>query len=215
MAVYPQRIPDGRFFFILSGFVIFHAYGGKLGSFDATKQFFVTRAGRLYPLHLTVLLAFLGWEWAKWAEVHWGTLPVAGVPFQENTPSLFFANLILAHAFGFWNHPVWNVPSWSISAEFYTCLIFALVALARPSRRSWLLISAVFAAVGLAVSWRYVGNLNSVGRYVLLRCFLGFFSGIIVWHIFAALASRFRDATVLQFGSGLLVVLFLRSKGWD
>src|SRR5579871_5277008 len=61
------------FFFVLSGFVIFHSYGRKLGSWSQIGRFLWLRLGRLYPLHLAFLLVFFGFEVAKWlAEKHFG-----------------------------------------------------------------------------------------------------------------------------------------------
>ena len=47
------------FFFVLSGFLITHSYGGKLRSFTECVRFLFLRIGRLYPLHLAFLLVFL------------------------------------------------------------------------------------------------------------------------------------------------------------
>jgi peptidoglycan/LPS O-acetylase OafA/YrhL len=48
------------FFFVLSGFVIAHAYGERLGDGTSFRKFMVTRFGRLFPLHAFMLLAFRG-----------------------------------------------------------------------------------------------------------------------------------------------------------
>ena len=49
------------FFFILSGFVIFHVYGKKLSNRDRTvvKKYLWARFSRLYPLHVFVMLLFI------------------------------------------------------------------------------------------------------------------------------------------------------------
>src|SRR5262249_28829215 len=49
------------FFFVLSGFVITHAYGGKLRSASSTLEFMTRRFFRLYPLHLFILILLLVW----------------------------------------------------------------------------------------------------------------------------------------------------------
>src|SRR5579871_4742226 len=60
------------FFFVLSGFVIFHSYGRKLASTTDVIRFLWLRLGRLWPLHFAFLLVFLGFEVAKLvAERHW------------------------------------------------------------------------------------------------------------------------------------------------
>ncbi|TIU76049.1 MAG: acyltransferase, partial [Mesorhizobium sp.] len=40
------------FFFVLSGFVIASAYGGRLNEPDDLARFALVRFGRIYPLHL-------------------------------------------------------------------------------------------------------------------------------------------------------------------
>lgn len=127
VVIYHRRfwMGDGRwhgylavdFFFVLSGFVIAHAYGAKLADGRMTwRQFILSRIIRLYPM--IVFGAVLGALAiaAEGLEKHWlglvvralGTLPFAVLalpqpilrePFQPNGPawSLFFeiiANLI-------------------------------------------------------------------------------------------------------------------------
>jgi peptidoglycan/LPS O-acetylase OafA/YrhL len=53
------------FFFVLSGFVIFHIYADRMPSFGSLLRFLWLRLGRLYPLHLLMLLVFLGIEVIK------------------------------------------------------------------------------------------------------------------------------------------------------
>lgn len=52
-------------FFALSGFVLCHAYGQRLNHGAEGLRFAVTRLARLWPLHLTVLALFVGFELAK------------------------------------------------------------------------------------------------------------------------------------------------------
>ena len=47
------------FFFVLSGFVISHAYQERLSSADQARGFLVARFRRLWPLHVAVLAAFV------------------------------------------------------------------------------------------------------------------------------------------------------------
>ncbi len=53
------------FFFVLSGFVISWNYGARLDSWSGVKRFLVLRLGRVYPLHVFMLLCFIGWETAR------------------------------------------------------------------------------------------------------------------------------------------------------
>ena len=123
------------FFFILSGFIMTHAYWDRIGKTVSFKRFFILRVGRLYPLHLFMLLAWLPYIGAK-AYVY--SQGIGGTdPLILNNASTFIANLFLAQSLGFYDLASlfsWNFPSWSISAEFYTYLVFfasALIILAR------------------------------------------------------------------------------------
>src|SRR5690606_39116617 len=50
------------FFFVLSGFVIAHAYGARLTGGAELGDFLVRRIGRLWPLHLATLGALVALE---------------------------------------------------------------------------------------------------------------------------------------------------------
>ena len=49
------------FFFVLSGFVITHAYGPKIANLDDAFHFISRRFFRIYPLHFCTFAAFLAW----------------------------------------------------------------------------------------------------------------------------------------------------------
>ena len=178
------------FFFVLSGFVIFHSYGHRLRTILQTKRFLLLRLGRLYPLHLATMLFFVAVECAKWTalRLHW--LPIASAPFSVNQPATLVSNLLLIHALGIHKDPTWNVPSWSISAEFYTYLLCAVVCMMFSSAKPLLAASGALAAAGFAVSWFLAGSLTSTAQYSFFRCMFGFFSGVIAWHIYRRLAER-------------------------
>src|ERR1700761_3841328 len=50
------------FFFVLSVFVITHAYAGRLGAWPARLTFVARRLARLWPLHVTMLALFIALE---------------------------------------------------------------------------------------------------------------------------------------------------------
>src|ERR1043165_8878053 len=53
------------FFFVLSGFVIAHAYFEKISAGMTVTTFMARRFARLYPLHLLMLFVALGYEIIK------------------------------------------------------------------------------------------------------------------------------------------------------
>lgn len=122
------------FFFVLSGFVIAHAYGERLSGRDGLPRFLFLRLGRLYPLHLFMLLLFLAFEVARACVPMLGA---GGAPaFSDGfTLSSLVANLLMLQAFWPADHLTWNAPSWSISAELLAYGLFGCwLAVAARSR---------------------------------------------------------------------------------
>jgi hypothetical protein len=203
------------FFFLLSGFVIFHSYGERLRTFVQTKRFLLLRLGRLYPLHLATLLFFVAVEGAKWTALRLHLLPIASAPFSVNKPVSLISNVLLIHALGVHKDATWNVPSWSISTEFYTYVLCAIVCMAFSSRLVLLAVSSALAAAGLAVSWFKAGGLVDTAQYAFFRCVFGFFCGVIAWHVYRALARRGLNArAIVWIEAGLFVttIWFLMEK---
>jgi peptidoglycan/LPS O-acetylase OafA/YrhL len=186
------------FFFVLSGFVMFHSYGAKLRTAGEAKRFLLIRWGRLYPLHLVMLLVFVAIECAKVVALRYRLAPVASVPFSVNTPGSLIANLLLIHGLGLYPGPTWNIPSWSISVEFYTYALFALACLAVRNLRWFMVVCAGLSAAGLAVSWIAAGGIGDIGRYAFFRCILGFFAGVIARYIYSGLKARAMPRAVLR-----------------
>ncbi|HYL78377.1 MAG TPA: acyltransferase [Bryobacteraceae bacterium] len=199
------------FFFVLSGFVLFHSYGQKLGTWAATARFMTIRFGRLYPLHLASLTAFVVIECAKWSAVRFQFANVASVPFAQNTPGALIANLLLIHGLGIYDQPTWNTPSWSISVEFYIYMLFALVVGVFRKKPLVLATSGALAVVGLLASWRVAGGLDSTAKYGFFRGLLGFFCGVIAWHCYDRLRGRFgrRMLAGVSVALGVAAVVFL------
>ncbi|MGL4302258.1 MAG: acyltransferase family protein, partial [Sphingomonas sp.] len=111
------------FFFVLSGFVIAAAYRDRLARGFPVGRFMVLRLGRIYPLHVAVLLTMVAWESARLKlGGGWGheTFPA------DRVPSAVPVNLALLQIFGLYDRPTWNGPSWSIAAEVWTYLAAAL-----------------------------------------------------------------------------------------
>lgn len=162
------------FFFVLSGFVITHGYLERIDGWRPAAGFIVRRIGRLWPLHLAMLLVLVVFELIK--------IPLASHGYgirQEAFDGLMSLQtlpreLLLLNAWGT-TQLYWNTPSWSIGAEFYTYLCFA--ALALFSRRHWFP-AACLAVIGAAVlvtrSQHYI---DTAYDYGLFRCFYGFFVG--------------------------------------
>jgi peptidoglycan/LPS O-acetylase OafA/YrhL len=202
------------FFFVLSGFVLFHSYGGKLATWADSRRFLLIRLGRLYPLHLAVLLVFVGIECLKWGLFRLHLAGIASIPFEQNTPASLIGNLLLIHGLGFYEQPTWNVPSWSISVEFYIYALFALIVVLFRKKLFLLVSCAALAATGLLVSWTAAGGLDSTAKFGFFRGLLGFFCGVIAWHCYSALRGRFAGwglaaAAILLAVSTIVLLAFM------
>lgn len=159
-------------FFVISGFVIFNAYANKIAVKEDLFRFQFLRFGRLYPVHLVFLLAFLGIEMLKYiAAVKLGISSPNSKPFDANNATAFIEHLLLVSAIIPGQPPTFNGPAWSISVEFYTYLVFGLATL--YFRKAKLLFFGAVAMLALAALF----SGKTYGFDYLLRCFAGFFIG--------------------------------------
>ena len=85
------------------------------------------------------------------------------------------------------DHNAWNGPSWSISTEFYTYLVFALIYSLSGNR--YRLCVAGLAAASL-IALLYWGHTAVGFDYTIIRCIFGFAAGVIVCDIYLSVHSR-------------------------
>jgi peptidoglycan/LPS O-acetylase OafA/YrhL len=199
------------FFFVLSGFVIAHAYGEKLSQAQDVKAFMIRRFGRLWPLHATILAAFVVVEVVRFAIAHWDPTAADGIAFApERSVLAVFTNLFLVQSLALYNYETWNGPSWSISTEFFTYLVFALVCLAAPRQRMRLAVSLALAIGGALLLARYSHyGMRETFHWGIVRCVYGFFLGTLTYEAWRrgaanAIAGTFAEGVALA-----LVVLFI------
>ncbi|MBI2236521.1 MAG: acyltransferase [Magnetospirillum sp.] len=198
------------FFFVLSGFVIAHAYGKRLTGPAELGRFVRRRFARLWPLHAAVLAAMVALEGAKALAMSQAGIVAHNPPFSGETswPAVA-SNLALVHALGLHDVATWNFPSWSISTEFNTYILFGLVALAGLARRGPILLAVSVAgfAVVAAFSREY---LHTIEDFSLFRCVYGFFLGALVHHLVTPrLGWRLPAAGLLEASVVGLVVAFI------
>lgn len=196
------------FFFVLSGFVISHAYLQRLGTREDVAVFITRRVGRVWPLHAVLMVVLLAIELLKAIGNGLGVIslrPFEGFSDIDN----FVEGLLLFNSFGLTHELSWNVPSWSISAEMMAYLVFALmVYLALPLRITALALVAL--AIGVMVA---AGAPGLTGTYEmgLPRGIAGFFAGCLTYSVHSN--ARLRGPAMLWAVLELLVlagvILFL------
>lgn len=190
MARWPTHLPLVPFvkggylavdvFFVLSGFVIAHAYGERLpASAGAVATFLGKRWLRIYPLHFAMLALLLALEGlklvAQWRGSHPDVAPFSG----SNDVTGLAENLFLLQSWVPDPRFGWNAPSWSISAEAGAYIVFAAAAWAGLMRRTAILAACALAGILVlaVVAWR-LDTLDLTHREGLVRCFAGFATGV-------------------------------------
>ncbi|NKB37610.1 MAG: acyltransferase family protein [Gammaproteobacteria bacterium] len=173
------------FFFVLSGFVIYHSYQGKILSGKAAVKFIFLRIGRLYPLHLFTLLAFLGIELSKYFVELQFDLKANTPAFTVNNIYSFSTNFFMIHAWNLQDRPTWNGPSWSISAEFFAYITFAITSFFLRSKRPYWIVFSIFLFSSCFTYLFYnYDSLDIFAKGSLLRCVGGFYLGVCTYHIY-------------------------------
>ena len=199
------------FFFVLSGFVIAHAYGEKLSEGADIKVFVLRRFGRLWPLHVAVLLALVAVELSRLAISHFH--PIAGEHAAFTSDRSVYAimtNLALVQSLGLHPFDTWNGPAWSISVEFYTYLIFAAVCAVLPNRLTRLAVSLLLALVGLIVLARFSQfGMRETYHWALARCVFGFFLGTLTYEAWRRGAADLLSGSWCEAVAVLLVLVFV------
>jgi len=168
------------FFFVLSGFVLTHAYG-RSAQFDFRK-FFITRTFRLLPLHLFMLGIFIILECARYLAAQKG-MDFNNAPFTGKfAPSEILPNALLLQSWTHLTNPLsFNYPSWSISIEYYTYMIFALILGIAFGIRTWVWATVVLVAVAL------MSAANTFFTIESLRGLAYFFTGCLAYTLYMRL----------------------------
>jgi peptidoglycan/LPS O-acetylase OafA/YrhL len=183
-AMFPGRYLAVDFFFMLSGFVLAHAYGKRLAEGWSPWTFMYVRIARLYPLYLAALglslaLALLGalrgWHCASAQEILY-ILPFA---------LLFLPSPIVTQWAGATLYP-FNGPSWSLFYELIANFVYALIARFLNTKvlagiliaSGAFLIFAIFRHAEAGISWHW-----GVWDLGLARSLFGFFGGVALYRI--------------------------------
>lgn len=202
------------FFFVLSGFVISHAYGHRLGTGREIANFAIRRFGRLWPLHVAVLSMFVVLETMKAVVVAYSGVAFQRVPFTGN----FGAYNFLDGLFFLQTTPLApgvapNEPSWSISAEWWVYLIFALLTIAMLGMVRWQRSMVIGTVLAAALATVYFGasdlHFGTTEMLALPRCLYGFLTGHIAYRIWLRRQQALRGVGQYEIAAVALLFLFI------
>ncbi len=118
-----------EFFFVLSGFILTHAYWPRLRDLMKPRgygDFLRARLIRLYPLHLFMLLWILGMVVVlRSLAAQGGYLSIFDAKYHQDISVQGFAlSALLIQAWNTMPSLTWNGVSWFVSVEFALCLLF-------------------------------------------------------------------------------------------
>lgn len=192
-------------FFVLSGFVMYNAYANKIRDKKDLLRFQFLRFGRLYPVHIVFLLAFVLIEFLKYFSQKNLGIEIKSPPFEKNNIEAFFQQILLIQAIGpTGNARTFNYPAWSISVEFYTYLVFGVSILIAEKWKNILFVLIALASIFLLLTQ------TTDGFSDLLRCLAGFFIGCVTAPVIAKLKENTSNyISLLVF---LCIIVFLQMK---
>ena len=177
------------FFFILSGFVIVSAFEKPMREGYGLRRFLTERFGRIYPIHLFMLVLFVLTEFILSVLLQ-RFMPSDRAPFSGiYSIHAIFTNLTLTHAWGLETMTTWNYPSWSLSTEWAAYIVFAM-AMVLPGGRFWPV--ALIGVIGSALVLFFVAprGMSSTEDYGVFRSLLGFSTGAFCFYLFRVLKAR-------------------------
>jgi peptidoglycan/LPS O-acetylase OafA/YrhL len=199
-----------EFFFVLSGFVLFHTYRTTLANYHDFNPFIIKRIFRLYPLHFFMLAIFIFFECGKWLAEMKG-LNFNGNAFSgRNALKEIVPNLLLLQSWLNSADPLsFNGPSWSISAELYIYMLFAAILIL--NRKLSLYVFAIisgFAFFSLAMGLDVLNN-------NILRVFSCFFAGILAYSIYQRILNVSFSKQIMTILEGLSLFTSFMILNWN
>jgi peptidoglycan/LPS O-acetylase OafA/YrhL len=206
-----------EFFFVLSGFILTHAYWPRLNELlrrSGYLAFLRARLIRLYPLHLFMLFLLLAMVIGLRAlAAHGGYHSIFDARYHQDVSIKgFWLSLFLVQAWNMMGSLTWNGVSWFVSVEFALCLMFpALLWLAEGKLwRGFALIAAGLAGlVALLLTSRH--GLDITFHNGVLRGLSDFSIGVGMAVLFRRIKSRDR---LPEWVHSLLQILLLTLLGY-
>jgi peptidoglycan/LPS O-acetylase OafA/YrhL len=195
------------YFFVLSGFVISHAYTHRLNRWADVAPYMLRRLGRVYPLHFVTLATFVAYQAAQVVVFH---RPYDEAFSGKNDPWYIVTNLLMLQGMGANPSGTWNGPSWSISVETYLYLAFAL-ALLCTKRPSFPAVCLALSVVGAFVIRAFAPHImDSTYDFGFARGLYGFFLGCIVYRVIGTRKpGRAKYGTIVEVAMVAAIGMFL------
>lgn len=165
--------PMLELFFLISGFVISLVFAEMAQTSRGAAAFIVRVLGRLWPIHVVMLLALIVLALARSVFAEHG-----GFSDQMTLEALGAQLLLIQTWVGLGLS--WNYPAWTLSAELVAYLLFALLMLITRSRAGQI---AGASAIVMLAAIIFLGELAPRDHYNVIsvaRAVTGFFIGFLL-----------------------------------
>lgn len=166
------------FFFILSGYVMSVAYYSRINQGMDYREYIVLRLGRVYPLHLIMLLIWIPYIVAKqylFESGFGGTTQL-----DKNNIMSFFSNVFLVNSMGVHDYLSWNYPAWSISTELFAYIVFFVLTAVIDKNRTLMIPLMITVSCYSFLASLNRDNLDITYDYGFFRCLGAFYLGVFV-----------------------------------
>ena len=206
-----------EFFFVLSGFILTHAYWARLKELlrrPGYLAFLRARLIRLYPLHLFMLLVLLALVLGlRILAAQGGYLSIFDAKYHQDVSIKgFLLSLFLVHAWNSMTTLTWNGVSWFVSVEFALCLLFPILlwlAEGRPWRGFGLVAAGLMGLLALLFTSKH--GLDITYHNGVLRGVCDFTIGVGLAVLFRRLKPR---DTMPEWMHSILQILLLSLLGY-
>jgi len=199
------------FFFVLSGFVLSHAYGDSLRAGLGTWRFMLMRLVRLYPLYLvgTAIGAAACWVYWKPSPEHFAVSSAFGALFLPPPPPLSIND---------YNLYPFDFPAWSLFFELIANLVFALIG--RRLNNTVLAVIIGLSFLGLVGVGLTAGTLDQGVRPMqaaggLARVMFSFFAGVALYRLWRARPVKLSLHPLILFALLVLPLVYMPAKPYE
>jgi hypothetical protein len=195
------------FFFVLSGFVVSLIYAQHLHTSRDLGQFTIRRFGRIWPLHAFVLFVILALDICRYIASRYGLASDEAFFGQPEYWTIYFQDLLFLSAFRTIPSFHLNFPAWSIGAEFWTYLVFGLLALL--PRSAFPIAAGLVTAGCLVILYGlFDPGFGAAFGWGFFRSLFFFLAGYATWRLWSRCAAwTLPLPTLVETGTLALVIL--------
>lgn len=222
--IFPELHVFLDMFFIVSGVVICTVYSRVFEpgvTWPRFKSYIMARLGRIYPLHVFMLLLVLLLQLSRPVAGALGLVDTDATVFNDGAYSVwsFISNIFLLHSLGLHDMLTWNAPSWTISVEMAAYLVFVCMFLIPARWRIPYQVVTLIVSVAIlawVVPGHPVGSLDLSYDYGVFRCLAGFMTGALIYEMAKRdILERPLPMNIAQVVGLILFICMLVYSWWD